>query len=106
EDVSRRLNFVVGAFAFRQTLNSDPVFKQEQGSAAAAFLLPPSANASTPGLLDGYGYNQTLSYDNTSAAVFGQLQWSITDRLRVLPGLRFNYDQKKAAFNQQIYGGL
>jgi len=106
EDVSRRLNFVVGAFAFRQTLNSDPVFKQEQGSAAAAFLLPPSANASTPGLLDGYGYNQTVDYGNTSAALFGQLQWTVTDRLRLLPGLRFNYDQKDVDYDQKIYGGL
>ena len=106
EDISRRLNFVVGAFAFRQTINSDPVFKQEQGSAAARFLLAPSAAASTPGLLDGYGYNQTVNYGNTSAALYGQLQWSITDRLRLLPGLRFNYDQKRVDFDQQVYGGL
>lgn len=105
-NVTRHADFVVGVFAFHQTINSDPAFKQEEGSAAAAFLLAPSANASTPGLLDGFGYNQVLSYENTSAAVFGQLQWSITDRLRVLPGLRFNYDYKKADFNQQIYGGL
>jgi len=75
EDVSHRLNFVIGAFAFHQTINSDPSFKQEQGSAAAAFLLAPSAAASTPGLLDGYGYNQYVQYSNTSAALFGQLQW-------------------------------
>jgi iron complex outermembrane receptor protein len=105
-DLSRRVNLVTGAFAFRQTINSDPAFKQEQGSAAAAFLLAPSANASTPGLLDGYGYNQTVSYENTSAALFGQLQWSLTDRLRLLPGLRFNYDQKNVDFNQEVYGGL
>ena len=54
-DISPRLNVVGGAFAFRQTLDSDPSFKQEQGSAAARFLLAPSAAASTPGLLDGYG---------------------------------------------------
>ena len=47
-----------------------------------------------------------MSYANTSAALFGQLQWSITDRLRLLPGLRFNYDQKKVDFDQQVYGGL
>jgi iron complex outermembrane receptor protein len=106
QDVSRTLNFAVGAFAFHQTLDSDPAFRQEQGSAAAAFLLSPGANASTPGLLDGYGYNQTVRYRNTSAAVFGQLQWSVTDRLRVLPGLRLNYDTKDVDFNQQTYGGL
>jgi iron complex outermembrane receptor protein len=106
EAVSRGLDFVAGAFAFHQTINSDPVFTQEQGSAAAAFLLAPSANASTPGLLDGYGYKQNVKYGNTSAALFGQLQWSVTDRLRLLPGLRFNYDQKDVDFSQQVDGGL
>jgi iron complex outermembrane receptor protein len=106
EDVSRQLNFVAGAFVFHQTLDSNPSFKQEQGSAAAAFLLPPGPLSSTPGLLDGYGFNQYVTYRNTSAAIFGQLQWSITDRLRVLPGLRLNYDAKNVDFDQQVYGGL
>ncbi len=104
--LSPRVNLVLGAFAFHQTIESDPVFKQEQGSAAARFLLAPSANASTPGLLDGYGYDQTVDYANTSAAVFGQVAFSITDRLRVLPGIRFNYDHKNVDFDQQVYGGL
>ena len=30
----------------------------------------------------------------------------MTDRLRLLPGLRFNYDQKEVDFDQQVYGGL
>ena len=91
---------------FRQAIDSDPVIKQEQGSAAARFLLAPSAHAATPGLLDGYGFNQYLNYSNVSAALFGQLEWSVTDRLRLLPGLRFNYDQKDVDFDQQVYGGL
>ncbi len=101
-----RIGFVAGAFFFGQGIDSDPAFKQEQGSAAYAFLLAPSANASTPGLLDGYGYTQTLKYRNTSSAAFGQLEWSLTDRLRVLPGLRLNFDHKQVDFDQQIYGGL
>ncbi len=105
-DVSRRMNFVVGAFAFRQTLDSNPVFKQEQGAAAARFLLAPTPNAATPGLLDGYGFNQYVNYQNVSAALFSQLEWTVTDRLRLLPGLRFNYDQKDVDFDQQVYGGL
>jgi len=104
--VSPRLNFVVGVFAFRQTINSNPSFKQEQGSAAARFLLAPSAAAATPGLLDGYGFNQYVQYGNTSAAFFSQVTLSVTDRLRLLPGIRFNYDQKNVNFDQQIYGGL
>jgi len=104
--LSSRVNLVTGVFAFRQALDSNPSFKQEQGSAAARFLLAPTAAAATPGLLDGYGYNQFLTFRNVSAAAFGQIEWLVTDRLRILPGLRFNYDQKSADYDQQVYGGL
>ena len=105
-DVSPRLNFVVGTFLYRQQIDSDPVIKQEQGAAAARFLLAPSPNAATPGLLDGYGFDQYLKYENVSAALFGQLQWTLSDRVRLLPGLRLNYDKKDVDFDQQVYGGL
>ena len=104
--ISPRLNVVTGVFGFSQALDSNPSFKQEQGSAAARFLLAPSAAAATPGLLDGYGFDQYLKFRNVSAAAFGQLEWLVTDRLRILPGLRFNYDQKDVDFDQQVYGGL
>jgi len=104
--LSKQFNFVSGVFLFAQGLDSDPSFKQEQGAAAARFLLAPSANAATPGLLDGYGFEQFLEYENLSAAGFGQLEWSITDRLRVLPGFRVNYDKKDVDFDQRVYGGL
>jgi len=32
--------------------------------------------------------------------------WTVTDRLRILPGIRFNYDHKDVDFDQQVYGGL
>ena len=105
-DLSPTVNIVAGGFFFRQALDSSPSFKQEQGAAAARFLLAPSANAATPGLLDGYGFNQFLRFRNVSAAAFGQVEWTVTDRLRLMPGLRFNYDQKDVNFDQQVYGGL
>jgi iron complex outermembrane receptor protein len=105
-DLAPQATFVVGVFGFHQTIASDRTFRQEQGAAAARVLLAPSANAATPGLLDGYGFRQFVDYRNTSAAVFGQVEWSLTDRLRVLPGLRFNYDSKAVDFDQQVYGGL
>jgi iron complex outermembrane recepter protein len=104
--VSDALNFVAGAFYFRQGVDSDPVIRQEQGSAAARFLLAPTAAATTPGLLDGYGFNQYLTYRNVSAALFGQMEWKVSDRLRLLPGVRVNYDDKFVDFDQQVYGGL
>ena len=100
------MNFVAGAFYFRQGLDSDPVIRQEHGARAARFLLAPSAAAATPGLLDGYGFNQYLTYRNVSAALFGQVEWHVSDRLRLLPGLRLNFDEKFVDFDQQVYGGL
>ena len=105
-DLSRSLNLLAGVFLFQQSIESNPSFRQEQGSAAARFLLPPTPAAAAPGLLDGYGFDQFVDFDNVSAAVFTQLSWSVTDRLRLLPGLRFNYDQKDMTFDQQVYGGL
>jgi iron complex outermembrane receptor protein len=91
---------------YQQSIDSDPVFTQEQGAAAARFLLAPSPAANTPGLLDGYGQTQSVQFGNVSAAVFGEVSWALTDRLRLLPGLRFNYDQKDVHFDQRVYGGL
>jgi iron complex outermembrane recepter protein len=103
-EVSPTVDFVIGAFGFQQTL--DGTITLESGSAAARWNLAPNAASLTPGLLDGYGQRALVDFTNTSAAIFGQLQWLITDRLRVLPGLRFNYDRKEGLYDQQIYGGL
>ena len=83
-----------------------PIVQAGAGLGGGTFLLAPTPAAATPGLLDGYGFDQFLSFRNTSAAAFGQIEWLVTDRLRVLPGLRFNYDQKNVDFNQTVYGGL
>ncbi len=100
------MNVVGGAFAFRQALDSDPSFKQEQGAAAARFLLAPSAAAATPGLLDGYGFNQYLRFRNVSAAVVRPGRVVGHRSSAPAAGLRFNYDQKDVDFDQQVYGGL
>jgi len=102
--VSPKLDFVAGAFGFRQTLDGRVTL--ENGTDSWRWNLAPSANAATPGLLNGLGSNAFIDFTNLSAAVFGQLQWAVTDRLRVLPGLRFNYDQKEGTYDQKVYGGL
>ncbi len=103
-DFSERLGFVAGVFVFRQTIDSTGL--QEQGSAAARWLLAPSAAALTPGLLDGYGQTSSIESENTSAAILGQLEWRVTQRLRLLPGLRLNYDEKSVDYDAQVFGGL
>lgn len=97
------IDVLAGAFFFRQTVVSQGV--QEQGAAASRFLLAPSALA-TPALLDGLRQESNTRLDNLSAAIFGQLEWRVTDRLRLLPGVRFNIDRKEADVAQTINGGL
>ncbi len=104
--ISSGMNFLIGAFLFHQKLNTDPFHKQEQGAAAARFLLAPSALAATRDLLDGYGQNVNFDFSNTSSAVFGQIDYGLTNRLRLIPGLRVNYDQKDVVYDQQLYGGF
>lgn len=60
----------------------------------------------TPGLLDGFGTKTTSRLKTLGAAVFGQLDWAITDKLHVLPGIRFNYDKKDVDYKRETYGGL
>jgi iron complex outermembrane receptor protein len=104
---SSRLSGVVGVFLIDQDLRSDPVQTEESGSAQWRFSQnSTSALWKTPGLLDGFGTKTTSRLKTLGAAVFGQLDWAITDKLHVLPGLRFNYDKKDVDYKRETYGGL
>ncbi len=119
-DLYDNLSFVIGAFYFEQTIETHNT--QSQGSAAARWLIDPRASnvftgsdgttirgdqaAFIPALLDGYTQIQNVYTDTTSAAVFGQLEWKVTDKLRLLPGLRFNYDEKSTDYDSPVSGGL
>ena len=104
---SSKLSGVIGAFVIGQDLKTDPVHIEESGDAQWRFSQSTTSELwKTPGLLDGYGIRTTSRLQTLSAAVFGQLDWAITDRLHVLPGLRYNYDDKKVDFNRKTYGGL
>ncbi|MES1158713.1 MAG: TonB-dependent receptor, partial [Terricaulis silvestris] len=61
--------------------------------------------AFVPSLLDGLTQLQDVYTQSTSAALFGNLEWKVTDKLRVIPGLRYNYDKKATDFNQPVFGG-
>ena len=52
-------------------------------------------------MLNGLTSTNTISFDNTSFAVFGKLNWKVTDKLHIQPGLRVNYD-KKSGFYESI----
>ncbi len=104
-EINDNLKFVAGAFWFNQVTKT--IGREEQGEAAWRWLLnPTAAGADTPGLLDGYGQRTHIRSDHTSAALFGQLEWEVTDKLRIIPGLRFNYDEKDGFYIATPYGGL
>lgn len=106
-EFSSRLSGVAGVFVIGQDLKTDPVHTEESGSAQWRFSQSTTSNLwQTPGLLDGYGIHTTSSLESFGAAVFGQLDWAITERLHLLPGLRYNYDKKEVDFNRKTYGGL
>jgi iron complex outermembrane receptor protein len=106
-DLNDKLSGVFGFFAFDQKLNTDPVHTEQAGAALYRFLwtAPNTPSAATSALFDGYTSEITSELNTVSAALFGQLDWAITDRLHLLPGLRLNYDQKDVDFNRRVVGG-
>jgi iron complex outermembrane recepter protein len=106
-DISSKLSGVIGAFVINQDLKTDPYHTEESGPAQWRFSQSSTSELwRTPGLFDGYGIRTVSSLKSLGAAVFGQLDWAITKHLRVLPGIRYNYDEKLVDFNRQTYGGL
>ena len=106
-DFSSRLSGVIGFFAISQDLVTDPVHTEESGAAQWRFSQSTTSDLwETPGLFDGYGIRTKSRLESLGAAVFAQADWFITDRLHVLPGIRFNYDRKKVDYDRQTYGGL
>ncbi|NEU66828.1 TonB-dependent receptor [Spirosoma agri] len=104
---SSRLSGVAGVFIIDQDLRSDPVQTEESGSAQWRFSQSStSALWKTPGLFDGFGTNTTSRLKTLGAAVFGQVDWAISDKWHLLPGIRFNYDKKDVDYKRQTYGGL
>jgi iron complex outermembrane recepter protein len=101
---SGSLDYVGGLFAYRQ--NQHTTGAQEQGPAASRWLLnPASANANNPAVLNGLRSENDIRLETTSLAAFGQLSWRVTDRLRLQPGLRVNYDKKVGSYAAVVTTG-
>lgn len=99
-----RIDFVAGLFGFYQEIRTSGI--QELGTAASRWLLnPTSALANDPRVLSGLTAVNDIRLDNLSVAAFGQLTWKLTDRLRVQPGIRVNYDRKDGLYNSVVTNG-
>jgi iron complex outermembrane receptor protein len=97
-----RVDYVVGLYGFRQKIDTQGV--QEQGALASRWLLS-GADANNPAILNGLRADNDIGLKNTSAAVFGQLSWKITDRWSMQPGVRFNYDKKDGRYVATVRNG-
>jgi iron complex outermembrane receptor protein len=116
--ITSKISGVAGVFFIDQTSKTkgteesgDAQWRFSQSSvsykdASGATVAVPLSAWETENLLEGYGIKTQAEIHSTSAAVFGQLDWAVTDRLHVLPGLRYNFDKKDADYDRQTYGGL
>lgn len=106
-NISDRISVVAGVYGIYQDLVTDPYHTEESGADQWRFSQSSTSSKwATPGLLDGYGIKTTSSLNTFSGAVFSQFDFAITDRLHVLAGLRYNYDEKKVDYDRKTYGGL
>jgi iron complex outermembrane receptor protein len=107
-DLTDSVSGVFGVFVIDQKLDSDPVHREELGPDQWRFVSPNAASEAlyrTPGLLDGVGTDSSPGLKTFSASLFGQLDWRLSDRLNLLTGLRFNYDEKDVNFVRTVSGG-
>lgn len=103
--LNSRLSGVIGVFYMNQEVNINGT--EESGNAQWRFSQS-SASAlwQTPGLFEGFGIRTKASIKSVSAAVFANVDWEVIEGLHVLPGIRFNYDEKDVNYNRTAYGGL
>lgn len=103
-NISDNVSGVVGVYGLWQDLRTDPVHTEEAGDALWRFQ---QVNASqtqwAPGLIDNVGIRTKYGIKSKSLAVFSQIDWEITEKLHVLPGVRYNYDKKVANYNRKKY---
>lgn len=104
--INSNINVVAGFFFIDQEVKTNGT--EESGNAQWRFAQSTTNTAlwQTPGLFEGYGINTTSEIHSVSTAIFGQLDWEISDRLHLLPGLRYNFDKKDAEYSRETYGGL
>jgi iron complex outermembrane receptor protein len=104
-DISPKLSGVVGVFLIGQEVKTNGT--EESGSAQWRFSKnSTSANWEMPGLFEGYGIYTNSSIKSLSAAVFANVDWELLEGFHVLPGLRYNYDEKNVVYNRVAAGGL
>ncbi|AYN68374.1 TonB-dependent receptor [Euzebyella marina] len=105
--ISKKLNGTIGIFTFYQKLDPDKAHIQVAGKDTWRFVQNTQDTLwRTPNLLEGLTQDDRPRFNNFSGALFGQIDYHITDKFIVTPGIRLNYDQKEVHFVRTVYGGL
>ncbi|UWY30188.1 TonB-dependent receptor [Flavobacterium sp. TR2] len=103
--LTSKISGVAGVFFIDQTSQTNGT--EESGNAQWRFSQSSTSPLwKTPGLFEGYGIHTDARIRASSAAVFGQIDWALTERFHILPGLRYNFDKKDAHYARKTYGGL
>lgn len=99
---SDNIDFVVGAFGFKQRIDTQGL--EAQGINASRWNInPTNVLANDPAVLNGLSAINIQFLKSTSAALFGQIGWKITDALTFQPGVRLNYDKKSGFYQRQVF---
>jgi iron complex outermembrane recepter protein len=95
------INWVVGLYYFDQEVQTNG--REGWGKDAARWLI----NSTVPSnLIDGYLQLSDVQSNTKSYAIFGQLTWNATERLRLTQGLRLTNEEKGVRYDQKVSGGL
>jgi len=99
---SQKVDFVLGLFGFKQRIDTQGT--EQQGADASRWSLT-GTQATTPSILQGLTASNTQWLKSTSAALFGQLSWKVTNALTIQPGARLNYDKKSGFYQRVVTNG-
>lgn len=101
---AEHFDYVLGLFGFYQTIHTTG--SQRQGPAASRWLINPSnALSRDPSVLNGLTAANDIRLKNFSGAIFGKLNWNLTDAFTLSPGVRLNYDDKTGSYVSVVRDG-
>lgn len=96
-----KVDWQTGIYLLRQQVRSN--YRIQLLSKATAFFLSPLLPQA---ILNGVESDQIGAADTTSAAVFGQAAWHISERATFTAGLRYTQETRQATNNAFSFGGV
>ncbi len=95
-----KIDWQTGIYLLRQQVRSN--YRVELLSKASAFFLAPTLPAA---ILEGVEGDQAGAADTTSAAIFGQVAWHVSERATLTAGLRYTHESREASNRVFSFGG-